>query len=57
MHLIGWEGGAGFLDQSQSEIKLNQINCKFLFTPNWKFPQDTRLGIARETWSGGMGCI
>ena len=38
MHLIGWEGGAGFLDQSQSEIKLNQINCKFLLTPNLKFP-------------------
>ena len=26
LHLIGWKSGARFLDQSQSEIKQNQIN-------------------------------
>ena len=33
LHLIGWESGASFLDQSQSELKQNQL----LLTLNRKF--------------------
>ena len=36
LHLIGWEGGASFLDQSNSTVKQNQFNPGLLSTPNWK---------------------
>ena len=36
LHLIGWEGGVGFLDQSQSEVKQNQSNPGLLSKLNWK---------------------
>ena len=34
LHLIGWEGGMGFLDQSQSIVKQNQCKPKLLLTLN-----------------------
>ena len=36
LHLIGWEGGASFLDQSNSTVKQNQFNPGLLSTLNWK---------------------
>ena len=36
LHLIGWVGGASFLDQSQSEVEQNQWNLGLLSTLNWK---------------------
>ena len=31
-HLIGWEGGTSFLDQSESEVKQNHCNPRLLWT-------------------------
>ena len=36
LHLIGWEGGASFLGQSNSTVKQNQFNPGLLSTLNWK---------------------
>ena len=36
LHLIGWEGGASFLDQSNSTVKQNQFNPGLPSTLNWK---------------------
>ena len=36
LNLIGWEGGASFLNQSQSEVIQNQSN------PKWSSTQKTR---------------
>ena len=36
LHLIGWVGGARFLNQSQGVAKQNQINSGLLSTLNWK---------------------
>ena len=36
LHLIGWEGGSNFLDQSNSTVKQNQFNPGLLSTLNWK---------------------
>ena len=36
LHLIGWESGASFLDQSQGEVKQNQSNPWLLSTFKWK---------------------
>ena len=36
LNLIGWEGGASFLDQSHGEVKKNQSNHWLLSTLNWK---------------------
>ena len=36
LHLIGWAGGASFLNQSQSVVKQNQSNSGLLSTLNWK---------------------
>ena len=36
LHLIGWVGGASFLDQSQSEVEQNQWNLGLLSTLNRK---------------------
>lgn len=39
LHLIGWESGTIFLDQSQSEVKQNQNQCNLglLSALNWKW--------------------
>ena len=36
LHLIGWESGASFVDQSQNEVKENQSNIDLLSTLNSK---------------------
>ena len=36
LHLIGWESGVRFLDQSQSEVKQNHSNPGKLSTLSWK---------------------
>ena len=36
LHLIGCESDTSFLDQSQSEVELNQSNPWLLLTLNWK---------------------
>ena len=36
LNVIGWEGGASFLDQSHGEGKQNHGNHRLLSTPNWK---------------------
>ena len=36
LNVIGWEGGASFLDQSHGEVKQNHGNHRLLSTPNWK---------------------
>ena len=33
LHLIGWEGGASFLDQSHGKIKENQSNPDYFRHP------------------------
>ena len=38
LHLIGCESDTSFLDQSQSEVELNQSNPWLLLTLNWKLP-------------------
>ena len=43
LHLIGWQGGANFLDQLESKIKQNQCNSWLLSSLNWKFKE--RLSI------------
>lgn len=35
LHLIGWEIGANFLDQSQTVVRQNQSNHGLLSTLNW----------------------
>ena len=40
LHLIGWEGGASFLGQSNSTVKQNQFNPGLLSTLNWKLLYD-----------------
>ena len=39
LRLIGWENSADFLDQSQSEVKLDQSNPRLFSTLNWKLLQ------------------
>ena len=36
LNLIGWEGGASFLDQSRGEVKQNHSNPRLPSTLNWK---------------------
>ena len=36
LYLIGWEGDARFLNQSQSIVKQDQSNSGLLSTLNWK---------------------
>ena len=36
LYLIGWEGGASFLDKSQNAVKQNQCNPGLLSTLSWK---------------------
>ena len=36
LHLIGWERGASFLDQSKSNVTQNQCNPRLLSKLNWK---------------------
>ena len=36
LHLIGWEIGVRFQEQSQSEVKLKQSNAELLSTHNLK---------------------
>ena len=36
LYLIGWEDGASFLDQSESQVNQNQNNPGLLSTLNWK---------------------
>ena len=36
LHLIGWNGGASFLDQSKSKVKQNRCNSGSLSIINWK---------------------
>ena len=36
LNVIGWEGGASFLDQSHGEVKQNHGNHRLLSTLNWK---------------------
>ena len=36
LNLIGWEGGASFLDQSHGEVKQNHSNPRLPSTLNWK---------------------
>ena len=36
LHLIGWERGASFLDQSQSKVTQNRCNPRLLSKLNWK---------------------
>ena len=36
LNVIGWEGGASFLDQSHGEVKQNYGNHGLLSTLNWK---------------------
>ena len=36
LNVIGWEGGASFLDQSHGEVKQNRGNHRLLSTLNWK---------------------
>ena len=43
---IGWESGASFINQSQSEVKQDQSKRELLWTLNWK---PLRLGA--HDWS------
>ena len=36
LHLIGWDDGASFLDQSQSEVRQNQSTLGLLLKISWK---------------------
>ena len=36
MHLIGWENGTSFLDQSQSEVNQYECSSQLLSMVNWK---------------------
>ena len=36
LHLISWNGGASFLDQSKSKVKQNRCNSGSLSIINWK---------------------
>ena len=43
LHLIGWESGVSFLDQSQREVKQHQFNPRILSTLNWKMLGDVKV--------------
>ena len=45
LHLIGWEGGVSFLNQSQSIVRQNQSNSGLLSTVNWK-PQASSIFVS-----------
>ena len=49
LHLIGWESGASFFDQSQREVKQNQSNPWLLSTLNW-----TLLSLSESFFAVGM---
>ena len=36
LHLIGWDGGASFVDQSRNKVNQNQSNPESLLILNWK---------------------
>lgn len=36
LHVIGWQSGASFLDQSQDEVKQKRSNSGLLSTLDWK---------------------
>ena len=36
LHVIGWQSGASFLNQSQGEVRQNQFSVRSLLTLNWK---------------------
>lgn len=41
LHLIGWEGGTSFLDQSKGEVKQTQSSPGSLTMLSWKMLQAT----------------
>ena len=67
LHLIDREGGASFLDQSNTTVKQNQFHPGLLSTLNWKllcylkserntlWPQDYKLEVAYD--SPDWGCL